>query len=82
MRKRIEPNLTPKTISIKAKNITFSKLYDGNKKVVGAPTEEGTDMYKFAHGNGEYYELSGFVDGIQLYLLIFWPVRQSLMIIM
>ena len=56
-------NITPKTISIKAKNATFSKLYDGNTEVVGAPTQEGTDMYNFAHGKGVYYELSGFVDG-------------------
>ncbi|MCI6715034.1 MAG: InlB B-repeat-containing protein, partial [Lachnospiraceae bacterium] len=53
-------NITPKTISIKAKNATFSKLYDGNTEVVGAPTQEGTDMYNFAHGKGVYYELSGF----------------------
>lgn len=59
-----EVNIIPKTISIKAKNATFSKVYDGSTEVAGRPEEEGTDMYKFAHeGKGLYYELNGFLDG-------------------
>lgn len=55
-------NITPKQISIKALNATFTKMYDASDKVLGMPTEENTDMYNLSHGRDVLYALSGFVD--------------------
>lgn len=56
-------DIQSRMISIKTLNATFSKMYDGDTSVGGSSIEQDTDMYNFAHGNGTYYELSGFVDG-------------------
>lgn len=57
-------NITPKTVTIKALNATFSKMYDGNVDVIGSVTDVDSDMYNFAYnGKDVYYMLGGFVEG-------------------
>ncbi|MCQ2498392.1 MAG: InlB B-repeat-containing protein [Lachnospiraceae bacterium] len=56
-------NIIPKTISIKAKNQIFSKIYDASDVVTGDVTDSSTDLGKLAAGVGSIYELVGFVDG-------------------
>ena len=50
--------IEPITLSVRA-GVAFSKVYDGTTDISGSITEEGTDKYKLARGNGTNFVITG-----------------------